>query len=434
MTASPLTLAAAAARDRRRRVALAFGTPGLLRLVLGGTWALWAVFLLAAGVGLDRHRHAVQTIGRDTAPSIIAAQQIRTSLAWAHADAARAVAGDPAAAGAYDGHRRDAADGMVAAAENITFGDAERGPIRRLVEGFGRYGAAVAVARATPADASRAALADAGRVLHGDLLPAADALDAANRDALDRGYADERVAAGWGTAWATAAGLLLVGGLVGGQVFLARRTRRTFNPALALSTVAAAALLVWLEVALAAAAEDLRSTKADAFDSVSALTRARAVAVDAYATRLAAADASVDADAGPADDGADLLASPPPGATLAAVAAQVDAGTVPTGFTGYLADELRNITYPGEQQAAADTLRLYAAYKAGPPAAAAAAFARFDDALGRTLEINQVAFEASVARGFADLAGLWGWSAAVAAAGLVLAYVGLRPRLREYAA
>jgi hypothetical protein len=400
-------------------------TPGLLRLMLGGTWALSAVFLLTASVGLERHRHAMQTIGKDSAPSIIAAERIRTSLAWAHADAALGLAGDGTAAAAYDAHRRDAADELVSAAENITYGDAERLPIRRLVDGFGRYGAAVARARAAE-HPTPASLVEAEHILHAELLPDADALEWANRQALDAGYSEERLGARRGTAAVVVAGLALLAALVGTQLFLARRMRRLVNPPLVVASAMTAAMVVWLLSAMLASAEDLRVAKADAFDSISALSQARAVAVDVYATRLAGVDP------GRADAEAVRLASPPAGMTLESALAAVDAGAVPDGFAGFLPDELRNITFPGEREAAANALRAYVAQRAAPTDPAV--FAGFNDALARTLDINQVAFDASVGRGFAAVGGLWMWAAAASAGVALAAYLGLRPRLREYAA
>ncbi len=428
MNATTLDTAAAAARRLAARGAArrAFGTPGLLRLMLGGTWALSAAFVLMAVVGLDRHRHALRTIGRDTAPSIIAAQHLRTTFAWAQADALRCLAGEAGAAAAYDGHRREAADELVAAAENITYGDAERVPVRRMVDGFGRYGAAVARGRALAGGPSPAALADADRVLHDGLLADADALDRANRDALEQGYAAERSGAAWALAGTCAAAASLLGGLVGTQAFLTRRTRRVLNPPLVVASALTVAMLAWLVVAMAGSAADLRSAKFDAFDSISALWQARAYGVDGYAARLAGPAAAARA---AADDA--RLAAPPGGMTLDGVVSAVDAGDVPQEFSGYLAAELRNVTFPGERDAAADTLRSYAAYEAG---GGGAAFARFDAALGRTLEVNQSAFDASVGRGLDALDGLGTWAALTAGAISLAAYLGLRPRLREYAA
>ena len=415
--------------DSRRPVPvhLALDTPGLLRLMLGGTWALAALFALAASVGIDRHRQAVQTIGHDAAPSIIAAQRIRASFAWAHVDAVRGLRGLADTAAAYDEHRRAAADGLVSAAENITYGDAERAPIRQMVDGFGRYGAAVARARVLTGAGATAALADADRILHADLLPAADALDLANREALNRAYSAQRDDATWGLAWTSVAGIALLAGLVGVQAFLTRRTRRLLNPALIVATALTCTMLAWLLAAMASSADDLRTAKADAFDSVSALCRARAVGVDGFAANLAGFDARR------AVDDATCLAAAPPGATLEDVANATERSGVPTGFTGFLADELRNITFPGEREAAIDALRSFDAYQSAG-GSDATLFARFDDALGRTLAVNQQAFDGCVAQGFAALDGLSAAAATTAVAVAVAAYIGLRPRLKEYAA
>ncbi len=44
-------------------------------------WALDAMLLFAAITGVQVHRDAMKTVGKDTAPSIIAAQHIKTSMA-----------------------------------------------------------------------------------------------------------------------------------------------------------------------------------------------------------------------------------------------------------------------------------------------------------------------------------------------------------------
>ena len=406
-------------------VQLKLNTPGLLRLMLGATLAATVLFLVAAGVGVERHRHAVQAIGRDAAPSIIAAQSLRASFAWAQADAARTLHGEPDAAAAYDAHRRAAADQLVAAAENITYGDAERQPIERMVDAFGRYGADVARARTLTGAASTAALVDADRLLHDHLLVDADALDGANRDALEQAYATERSDAAWSLGWTVVAGVALLAALVGTQLFLTRRTRRWLNPPLATASVLTAGLLLWLVVAMASSAGHLRAAKADAFDSVSALLQARAVAVDDYAARLGGTDPRR-----PGDDDA-RLASPPAGMSFDDAVAACQGTTVPPGMTGLLADELRNLTYPGEREAAVEAMRSFADFRSRGDAAS---FATFDAALGRTLEINRTAFDATVTDGLGAVDGLTTASAVAAAVVALAAWVGLRPRLREYVA
>ena len=107
-----------------------------------------------------------------------------------------------------------------------------------------------------------------------------------------------------------------------------------------------------------------------------------------------------------------MLAKRPEGLSFDGLVAQVVAGSLPDGFQGYLAAELRNITFPGEREAAVEMLKTFARYIAldgeirrlenqGDHAAAVTlcigyapgqsnwAFARFDEALGKTLDINQ---------------------------------------------
>jgi len=128
---------------------------------------------------------------------------------------------------------------------------------------------------------------------------------------------------------------------------------------------------------------------------------------------------------------------------------------VPTGFTGFLANELRNITFPGEQEAAAQTLTAWGKYvgidgqiralkNSGQTGAAITlctgsapdqsngTYKTFDDALGHTLDINQKEFDGDVAQGSADLGALPVLAPLVMLAVALLAWFGIRPRLREY--
>ena len=78
-------------------------------------------------------------------------------------------------------------------------------------------------------------------------------------------------------------GLAVAGALLGTQVFLAVRFRRLVNPALAAATVLAVGLAIAGAVQLGAQAGNLKVAKQDAFDSILALTQARAVSYDANA-------------------------------------------------------------------------------------------------------------------------------------------------------
>jgi hypothetical protein len=134
---------------------------------------------------------------------------------------------------------------------------------------------------------------------------------------------------------------------------------------------------------------------------------------------------------------------------------RVNRGEVPDGFQGYIADELRNITFTGEQDAANEMLRRFASYMAvaervrdadrtGKHLAALelglgdsadhlrGAHRTFIDALNKVLDINQKEFDAAVDRGFADVDGLTIWIVVATFAAALLAQWGVSQRLKEY--
>ena len=165
--------------------------------------------------------------------------------------------------------------------------------------------------------------------------------------------------------WAT--GLFLLAVLVAAQVFLSRRTHRVFSLPLLAATALTLLFLLFASAKLGAASRDLKAAKEDAFDSVYALWHARAVAFNANADesrwlidRAHAGDYQNDFFSEAAK-----IATLPPNSSYDAVAAQCqnkDIKDVPPTFTGFLANELRNITFVGEQDAADQTLIAWGKY------------------------------------------------------------------------
>jgi hypothetical protein len=143
-------------------------------------------------VGARTHRAATKTVGRDTAPSIIAAQHIKTAMAGMDAAEAGALLGKPARIPqmlqTYEARRLEASKALIAAAENITYGDQERVPIQTIEVGLGNYAELAQRARDMH---DVAAYRQAADLADSKLYPAADALDKANRDALDRIYENQ---------------------------------------------------------------------------------------------------------------------------------------------------------------------------------------------------------------------------------------------------
>jgi hypothetical protein len=147
--------------------------------------------------------------------------------------------------------------------------------------------------------------------------------------------------------------------------------------------------------------KDLTTAKEQAFESIHSLWQARAVAYLAMA----------DLNRVPKDD----------------VSFQAKVSEV----RGHLGNELHNLTFEGEEQAARETEAAFSRYAADKTPES---FRAFDKSLGETLRINQQAFDAAVDRGLKDVSGFEIAIPLQAALVALLAWLGLRPRIREYAA
>jgi hypothetical protein len=173
-----------------------WNTPQKLWAGLYLIWALDALLLGAAILGAQVHRDAMKTIGKDTAPSIIAAQRIKSALADMDANAANEFLGEPGrmpeAVEAYEKRRVEAATALIEAASNITYGKAEQDPIEAIQVGLGTFEGRVQRARDLHErkDAGFVdAYHDAATVMDETLLPEADKLDKANHDKMEEAYA-----------------------------------------------------------------------------------------------------------------------------------------------------------------------------------------------------------------------------------------------------
>ncbi len=440
-------------------------TPRRLQTALVVIAILALLLFLAVFSGVRQRRSAVQTVGKDAAPSIIAAQRIAASLADMDANVANELmvhkGENSQSIKGYDDDRATVTEGLVRAAENITYGDAERKPILTLASGLGTYEELAARARLLHEQQDPSAIVvyrQADDVLHQTLFPAADALMKANNDMLTQTYAGVQSASTLTLALVILAGLALLTALVVTQVFLSRRMRRTFNPLLLLATLLTLWLLEHTAQAFRAEVHHLKVAREDAFTSLLALWQARAVAYDGNTDEsrwlLDRQHAAEYQDAFFRKAG--QLVGFSQAEMYDKMAVATAQGSLPEGTSGFLAQELSNITFEGEKEAATETLRTFGVYisldkkirqleNGGNHAEAVRfcismapgesnwSFSQFDNALGKTLDINQKAFDTAVAQGFGDVGGLDILSPVIAVVIVFLTFAGLRPRLREYA-
>ncbi|MEV6012905.1 hypothetical protein AB0M29_39825 [Streptomyces sp. NPDC051976] len=300
-------------------------------------------------------------------------------------------------------------------------------------------------------------------LLRQSLLPAAQRLGQSNDGAFEDTYRGARS----GTNTRSVLLLVLGGGLlavlVATQIHLARRFRRLLNPALVAATACAvlACALGWS--VLATQSHQLKVARRDAFDSVVALSQARAMSYDANADesrylldpgRRGSYEQSFQ------DTSQRLLTLPQAtlgtyDTRLAAALAAYRADHTDLRFTGYYGDEFRNITFTGERAAAETTVNAYALYERDDRTFRALVaqgrlqeavafcigwdkgasnyhFEQYDVALRKLIGINTDAYTRAVSAGRGALTGLLpgAGGALLAAAGLTV--LGLRPRLAEF--
>ncbi|MFJ5305150.1 hypothetical protein [Streptomyces sp. NPDC088350] len=255
--------------------------------------------------------------------------------------------------------------------------------------------------------------------------------------------------------------LLAVLGLL--QWYLNRRFRRILNPGVLAATVCTLLAVVLGAQLLSSSRENLHGARRDAFDSVVALSRARAIAYDAnadesrylldpqrrdqYARSFLAKSQELYGIRGATLDTYD--------AQLAATWREYRTDHEHPRFTGEFRRELDNITFAGERVAAEKTVESYAVYQrddrtirnlvaegdesaavrfcmSGQAGTSNAHFAAWMRALDEVTAINERHFDGFVAAGRSDVTGALPWVCALLFGAVVLTGVGLRPRLAEF--
>jgi hypothetical protein len=346
-------------------------------------------------------------------------------------------------------------------------------PLRSVLDGLGRYEALAGEAMylddqgarqpGRPPAAALILYRQATDLLRGSILPSARRLTAANAADLDSAYLAKRSAARHGAGWVALAGVTLLAVLAGMQFYLFAAYRRLLSPALAGATLIALVLATASGTGLYAQAGHLRVAKSQAFDSILALSQARAVSDDANAdeSRYLVDPARAAQYQRAFENKSQQLAGLGGAifqydAALAKAISAYHANNADLRFGGYLGAEFRNITFAGERAAAVRTLAAYQVYerddrhiralnRSGNLSGAIAfdtsyahgnsnwAFTQYDNALVALIAINQRAFNGAIAAG---QHGLSGWSGPIPTAAVILIIVlvlaGVRPRLAEY--
>lgn len=439
-------------------------TPQLLKGGLYLTWATSLVLLITTIAGVQSQRQAIQTVGKDSVPSILTAQRIKDSLADMDANAANELlvrpGQNPDASKSYDERRQKLAMLLVNAAQNITY-PGEQQAIETLLVSLGDYMQKIQQARDFNERGNTVEVVTtyraAAEIVDKTLLPTADRLDVINSSELESTYHRQQATSAVSLLVVTASGLLLIVVLVNLQIFLYRRMRRILNPMLMVATAVALIFLGYAGWAFLSVSYHLKVAKEDAFASLHALRQSRALAYSANGDEsrylLDSAFAATHEQA--FFKKVAKIAQLPSGQTFETVVAATAKGEKVAGFSGFLADELNNITFPGEREATVATLSTFGRYLAidrqirqlqrsgkhleavvlctgNNPGQSNSVFEEFKKVHDQTMDINLKAFNRSVEEGFKDLSGFEIVTPAAMGAVGLLTLFGLLPRLKEY--
>jgi hypothetical protein len=299
--------------------------------------------------------------------------------------------------------------------------------------------------------------------LQDKIMPNADDLNKANSDVLEETYGREKSASALSRGLVLVLGMVLVGILLYIHIFLGVRFRRRLNMPLIFSMIVLSLFIRHLTSNLAQSARGLIVAKEDAYNSVLCLLDARASAAlaDTAQSRCLLDRQDMAAQQKLFQANMDRIATISEGADGAKILAeaqkQLEAGQKPslTGLSGALAEELQNVRFEGERQAALDCLESFLAYRdvsareekaltegklsdalfiglGNDPHGSNIAFSKFDDALVRTLRINQEELSHSGEQARHALDYLFSGSIIISLALIIGTYMGLRPRIQEY--
>ncbi|MEU1627836.1 hypothetical protein ABZ746_21375 [Streptomyces sp. NPDC020096] len=480
-TPSPAPAPDAPGRPRPRRKRH-WTVPAVLRAALTGCLALTlALGALCAAIPLHTSG-SWSSIQQRLAPQVRHASGLYLALTDMDAETAnilvfgnaKELSANRAQAVKLYGQDRDSVSTELQGATRSAGNDASaQAALVQILDGLGQY--EELASRATslndqanapaghPAPAALTAYRQATDLMRESLLPSADKLIDANNTTFTATYDDERGLLS-DLRWAALGlGVLTLAALIALQLFITRRFRRLVNPALAAATLLCVTVIGTVVTMAGDEQYQLGIARHDAFDSVVALSAARAVGYDANADESRNlldpqrsgdySDAFFEKSQKIADiDGSSLqtYSSDIASAQHAYLADHND-----LRFTGYLGTEFRNITFPGERSAAERALSAWVGYERadhttrGYVAAGRLdeairyntswdkggsnyTFQQWDSAMKDDIAINDHAFADAVSNGRSELDSslvLIGGGTVLA---LGLAAFGVRLRLREF--
>ena len=449
-------------------------TPARLGFLLFFVTVFSSIFCIIAVSTIQQHETAVKIVGKDSAPSVIAAYEIKSGVLAMDRDLANQLlfkADEPEGQDMADDSEKwriIVCKELVAAAKNITF-PGELEPIENIQIALGKYAKQAEHARNLHQNGRNEQMLKAYReslqTIQTELLPNIAVLEKIDEFELENTYNREKSASNLSRGFLLVLGLALAFSLLYTQYFLSSRFHRRFCPPILLSMFCLIALLHQLTNSLTANSNYLRIAKEDSYDSVLSLLITRASAFDAAACASRRLLDPENASAYQKEyeenlasiarfDGSHNIEE-----TIKTAQRQLQKNEKFNlqGFTGSLATEINNAGFEeqGEPSLAIDTLAAFSDYcqaewkvkeldESGShdeavrmclsynPSGSKYPFMQFDDALVRTLKINQEQMNINLKGAFKSLEYCSLATELISLLIVICVYAGLTPRMDEY--
>ncbi len=448
-------------------------TPTRLRLCLVSTCLVVLAFYFRAEGAIRSHEFALVTVGKNSAPSVVAANLIKGGLLKMDASLANQLllkdqdADSLESFNHFETARATACQQLVVASANITYGPSEIKPIEQINLSLGRYQMQAQRTRdlykLRPGPEVLKAYREGLAILNEELLPAVDQLCKVNGDTLESTFGSESAQSAMRISIVVVLGFVLIAVLGLTQIFLLIRFRRIFNPMLLAATIATLIFLNHLYSELTHSAGKLKRAKEDSYDSIVAVLSAQCSLYEAnaaqsrwlldrnrsaqYEQQFKKHMGSIVMFSGQHDIASSI--------SLAQKQLADDEKLNLPGLTGTLAQEFANVRFEEEGQTALEALQALKEYRDADarmrsfensgqhesalriglgyhPFAAKYSFTKLDDAFNRLIKINQNHFEDQIRDAAKDLAGLQALARLFLLLVTVCAFFGLSPRFAEF--
>jgi len=255
-------------------------TPGRLRLLalLLATTAL--IFGVATTAAATVRRNATNAVAAQTEPLLFEADGLYASLSDADATAATTFLRGGIESGTrrrrYLNDLRSATSQLTTLTRQVRNSPVAEAAVSTISARLPIYSGLIETARANNRQGfpvGAAYLRQASDLMRAEILPAADRLYAVEAQRLTGDY---RSGVGSGTfAVVVLTGLLALAALIGGQVYVTRRTHRLLNVPMVVGTVVLLALVVWTLAAFSQEQDSLSSAQRKGSDPVEILSATR---------------------------------------------------------------------------------------------------------------------------------------------------------------